>query len=173
LRRNLLVAQSRLWITDPALLAGAESFAAETLQETEDELDKVRIGGIEEIRLTSRRGEIPIEIFNGTDYDVAVNIKVLSADLRLNETLPEVLQPGRFRQLTVDVSASSSGIFPVEVSVETPDGSYEIDRKSITVRSTEFNEIALVITLGALAFLIVFYVMRWFRRREPEDEAAA
>jgi multiple antibiotic resistance protein len=49
-----------------------------------------------------------------------------------------------------------------------------------TISSTSFNEIALGITIGALAFLILFYVFRSVRKRrapydpdEPDEEAAA
>jgi hypothetical protein len=73
----------------------------------------------------------------------------------------------------VDIRAGSSGIFPLEVAVETPDGSYEIDKRSITVRSTEFNQVALLITLGALGFLVFFFLLRGIRRRRGPDEVAA
>ncbi len=172
LNRNLLVAQSRLWGSDPILSTHPQDFVDATLSETQSEFNKVTVGGIEEIRLTSRRGEIPIEIFNEADYDVTVNVRVFAPELRLNETIPEVLRPGRFHQLTVDVIAGSSGIFPLEVSIETPDGR-EIDSKSITVRSTEFNQVALIITIGALAFLVLFYLLRGIRRREQEAGATA
>lgn len=172
LSRNLLVAQSRVWGATPLLAEKGSAYVARTLSETQSELNKITIGGIEEIRLTSRRGEIPIEVFNDTDYDVAVQVRVVSPRLRLDETLPQILQPGRFRQITMDVETRASGIFPVEVAVQTPDGSYDIDFKSIRVRSTEFNQVALVITLGALAFLVLFYVLRAVRRRQPGEAPA-
>ncbi|HZA19378.1 MAG TPA: hypothetical protein VE889_00875, partial [Actinomycetota bacterium] len=40
---------------------------------------------------------------------------------------------------------------------------------TLTVRSTEFNEIALGLTFGALAFLILFYVVRGLRNRREAD----
>jgi hypothetical protein len=73
--------------------------------------------------------------------------------------------------LTVDVAAQSSGIFPLVVTVETPDGTFITD-KTIEVRSTEFNEIALGLTFGALAFLILFYITRAIRGRRSRVEPA-
>ena len=64
------------------------------------------------------------------------------------------------------------GIFTVNVSVTTPNG-FPIADKRIEIRSTEFNEVALGITLGALAFLILFYVTRVVRRhRHGEDQSS-
>jgi hypothetical protein len=171
LRRNLLLAQSRLWAQEAALGSTAERYVAETTGEVRSELAKIRIGGIDEIRLTSQRGEVPIEIFNDADYGVDVIIHIFSTDLRIDKVIPEDLQPGRFLQLTVDIRAGSSGIFPLEVTVETPDGSYEIDKRSITVRSTEFNRVALIITGGALGFLVFFFLLRGVRRRRQPAES--
>ena len=42
------------------------------------------------------------------------------------------------------------------------------------MRSTEFNEVALGLTFGALAFLVLFYVTRAVRgRRERAREGSA
>jgi hypothetical protein len=171
LTRNLLVAQSRLWGASPELSGRADDYVADTLRRTREELEKITIGGTEEIRLTSQRGEIPIEVFNDTNYEVTLNVRIISPDLRLDETYPLVLEAGRFQQIPVDIAARSSGIFPVEVSLETPDGTYQIDTRSITVRSTEFNQVAVVITMGALAFLVLFYLVPRLRRK-PDPEAA-
>jgi hypothetical protein len=55
----------------------------------------------------------------------------------------------------------------------TPDGSEVIAESEPTVRSTEFNNVALTITMGALFFLIAFYVLRWYRRRNAAPPAGA
>jgi hypothetical protein len=166
--RNLLVAQSRLWSGDQTLVTRGAEYLDQTLAEVTAEFAKITIGGIEEIRLTSRRGEIPIEVFNDTNYPVTVDIRLVAPELRMDQTLSEVLQEHRFKQLSVDVTDRSraSGIFSLQVMVETPDGSYEIDQKLVRIRSTEFNIVALTITIGAFAFLVLFYLLRGFRRQE-------
>ena len=73
-------------------------------------------------------------------------------------------------QFTVAAQARSSGIFRMEVLVETPDGALLVAEKIITIRSTAFNRIALGITLGAFGFLVVFYLLRVFRRRGEETD---
>ncbi|MBW3594118.1 MAG: hypothetical protein KY391_00960, partial [Actinobacteria bacterium] len=170
LTRTTLVGESRLWWTDPVLLLQGERYAAEAADAGQRELDKITVGGSDEITLTSRRAEIPVEVFNDANYDVSVTVRIRSSDLRLDETFARTVQAQGLHQLSVDVAAPSSGIFTVFVTVETPNGR-RIDGKEVQVRSTEFNEIALGLTFGALAFLVLFYITRAIRnRRGPEAE---
>jgi hypothetical protein len=169
LTRNTLVSESRLWWNDPTRLIAGERYASDAADEAERELAKISIGGQEEIALTSREAQLPIVVFNDAAYDVSVNVQIRSADLRLDETFPVTVQANGLRELRVDITAQSSGIFQAFIDVETPNG-YLITDKRITVRSTAFNEVALGLTFGALAFLILFYVTRAIRtRRRPVE----
>ena len=172
LTRNVLVSDSRLWSGDPALVVQGERYADEAADEAERELDKITVGGNDEIALTSRQAEIPVVVFNDAAYDASVTVRITSADLRLDETFSITVQARGLRVLNVDVAAQSSGIFGVDVIVETPNGLL-IDRNAVRVRSTEFNEIALGLTFGALAFLVLFYVTRAIRSRKAPSEGSA
>ena len=171
LSRNMLTSESRLWANDDVLLIEGELYASDAAAEADRELEKISIGGNSEIALTSRQAQIPVVVFNDASYDVSVNVRITSTDLQIDENHLITVQARGLRQLTVDVAAQSSGIFTVVASVETPDGRL-IDDKDIVVRSTEFNEIALGLTFGALAFLVLFYITRFLRRRGEEAEAA-
>ena len=171
LNRNLMVAQSRAWWDD---LDGGQEFVRGTEEEIRSELSKIGIFGGTElgIALTSRRGEIPITIFRNTDYPVQVNVVLESTRLELERNvLPQELESSQER-VTFEVVARSSGEFPLDVRLTTPDG-YEFGEvKRITIRSTAFNRVALGITFGALAFLILFYVVRVLRRRRAKATPA-
>jgi len=173
LTRNVLVSESVVWARDAGLLPEGKSYAEDAAAEAERELAKVTIGGRGEIALTSRRADIPVLVFNDADYDVSVTVRITSADLRLDETFRITVQAHGLRQLSTEVAAQSSGIFTVDVVVETPNGR-EIARSQVQVRSTEFNEIALGLTFGALAFLVLFYITRAvrLRGRKTEEERA-
>ena len=174
LSRNVMVGESRLWWPDLALLGRGEFFTNSTSAEVARVFDLIEIGGIDEIRLTSRRGELPIEIRNRNDFPVTVDVAFSSAGLNLNRPTvdDQMIQPDTSVQLTEDLTVESSGIFTVNVSVTTPNG-FPIADKRIEIRSTEFNEVALGITLGALAFLILFYVTRVVRRhRHGGDQSS-
>lgn len=170
LSRNMLVSESRLWWNDPQSLVRGELFARDAADEADRELGKISIGGADELSLTSRQAEVPIVIFNDASYEVSVSLHLTSNDLRLDETIPTTVKANGLRQLTVDVDAQTSGIFTLLARIETPSGAV-IAEKPIQVRSTEFNEIALGITFGALAFLILFYVTRGLRNRATRASA--
>jgi hypothetical protein len=169
-----MVGESRLWWPDLALLGHGEAFTSSTSIEVENVFDSIEIEGIDEIRLTSRRGELPIEIRNRNDFPVTVDVRFSSAGLDLDRPAvdDQRIQPDTSLQLIEDLTVESSGIYTVNVSVTTPNG-FPIADKRIEIRSTEFNEVALGITLGALAFLILFYVTRVVRRhRHGEDQSS-
>lgn len=172
LTRNTLVSESRLWWRDTTLLAEGERYATDAAAEADRELGKITIGGSDEISLTSTSAEVPIVIFNDASYEVSVNVHIVSTDLNLEETFPITVQANGLRQLSVDVAAQSSGIFPLFVTVETPDGTEIHPAKEIQIRSTEFNEIALGLTFGALAFLVLFYITRAVRGHRGKVEQA-
>ena len=161
LGRNVLVAQSRALWADPSV--GLE-YATESIREVNDQLKKIEVIGPEQITLTSKKGEFQFIVVNNNDYGVTVEIAMTSEKLDLpGERLLKVA-PGQ-HQVTIQVTTEASGIFPLSVQLKTPDGLNIHDAKPIIVRSTEFNEIALGITFGALAFVIVFYAVRGIRRR--------
>jgi hypothetical protein len=174
LNQNILVGQSHSWWDD---ITSGEEFLSGTEQEIRRELAKIGIvGGNElEIALTSREGEIPLTIFRNTGYAVRINIVLDSSRLDLEQNVLEQNVDSARQRVQFEVIARSSGQFPLDVRLTTPDG-YEFgDVKRITIRSTAFNEIALGITFGALAFLILFYVVRGTRRRRagtPSEQKA-
>ena len=175
LRRNTLVAGSRLWWSSPELLDVADDYLDGTLDQAEAEIDKITIGGPSEINLTSRAGEIPLVVSNGTGFPTTVSVSVSSPqpDLVLDPATvrPQQIAADDTYQFTVEANARSSGIFPIEVVVQTSDGSLDLAYKEITIRSTEFNRIALGLTAGAFAFLVLFYLVRVARRQRRENTA--
>jgi len=173
LTRNVLVAQSRaFWPETEDGLAYADL----TREEIDDEFGKIQIAGPQEITLTSKTGQIQFLIVNETGYGVDLNVLVSSGDLTLRgegfsrEDIVEQQHVGSEQQrITFDVITRASGFFPVDVSLQTPDGLDIGEPVTLTVRSTEYNEIALGLTFGALAFLVLFYVVRALRRRRGRD----
>ena len=166
LSRNVLVAHSRAWWADPA---DGLNYATAAVEEVNGELGKIKLIGPEQITLTSKRGKFQFMIVNETSYPATVNVEMTSQNLALPDLGPQTVPVGR-RQFEFEVTTEASGIFPLTVQLRTPSGHEIDDPKPITVRSTEFNEIALALTLGAVAFVILFYVVRGARRRRDDDE---
>lgn len=173
LSRAVLTAESRSWWTEPALAETGLGYATAARDAATAELDKITIGGVTRVTMTSRHAEIPLAVFNDTSYPVKIRIRFNSSNFTFDPSEVEAtFAPGVGRlPQPVSATAKSSGIFPIDVSIETPDGELDFGSTVIRVRSTEFNRIALGLTIGALAFLIFFYVMKAVRRRRgPRSE---
>jgi Family of unknown function (DUF6049) len=164
LLRNYLVAESRNWWIDDEAAARGLAYATAAADEARTEMDKVSIEVSERITLTSRAEDIPVRILNNASYPVKVRFRMDSTRLRVEDEDVQTFETGR-TPMTIPVRADSSGFFPVTMALVTPDGSEVIAESEPTVRSTEFNNVALTITVGALFFLIAFYLLRWYRKR--------
>ena len=170
LRRAILVAQSRSWWMASAErgLSG-EDFVAGTARVVAGELGKISFIGKNEIILSSRRAPIQLVLSNDTGYPVTLGVDLYSEKLEIEDTsFNQSFNPGT-RTIELDAVAQTSGTFPLNARIVTPESEGErhpIDTIQIQVRSTEFNVIALGITIGALIFLIVYYSVRALRRRE-------
>jgi hypothetical protein len=169
LERDVLVAHSRTWWSEPTPAAGL-LYAAQAQAEAETELDKITLGGTGEITLTSRQGDIQFGLFNDTGYPVKLVIRIDSDDLEVDPSVITRVFDQSAQQVSFQATARSSGASPLVISVQTPDGT-TIASKQITVRSTTFNQIALTITIGALLFLILFYALRGVRRRRGQPSS--
>jgi hypothetical protein len=66
--------------------------------------------------------------------------------------------------LFFDVDLKTNGRFPVQVQVESPSGRV-IGQSTLIVRSTGFNRIALIITIGAALVLLLAWARRFLPRR--------
>lgn len=166
LRRNLLVATSRSWWRRPL---DGELYLEGSEEEAEDELDKISIESPPGFTFTDRQGELQFRVTNGTEYPVRLSLSLLSPNLTLSQRdLTDVYPPGS-SLIRVEAEARTSGDFPIAVRITTPDG-YQIDEQIIKLRSTSLNRIALALTIGALAFLMLFYMTRGIRRKRRHTE---
>ena len=167
---NLMVALSRVWWGGPSiegqdLVEEGISYAQATRSEVEAEMAKLSIGGVDEITMTSRRGDVQFQVFSEAEYPVTVEVELFADKLAFDETLLEVrVPPESTRTIQVLATAEASGTFPFGVRLQTADG-YLIAEKNVTIRSTELNRVGLAVTLGALLFLIIFYSNRVIRGR--------
>ncbi len=160
MKRNILVALSRtLWRKPEA----ADEYLTSAQEEAKDEMSKLEIQGPPGVTFTSREGSLQFRVTNEADYPVKLNLQVTSANLTIDEEeLPDTFAPGA-EVITVEATARTSGSFPISVVLTTPDGLL-VDETIITIRSTSFNRVALTITIGALVFLVLFYLLRGLRR---------
>ncbi|HEX2294402.1 MAG TPA: DUF6049 family protein [Actinomycetota bacterium] len=170
LERDILVAYGRTWWSEAALAETGAAFAEEARNEAEAHLDRIALHAAPEITMTSRSTDVQFLVENDNPYPVRLDVGLESPNLVVDGLrIPSEFPPEATTPVQASVAAQTSGIFQVELTATTPGGS-EVDQLVISVRSTELNQIALGITLGALAFLISFYVYRAVRRRRRTRE---
>lgn len=130
-----------------------------------------------EVLLTARDGLVPFSFDNALDYPVRVEVRFVSDKVTLvdtddGETATLVLDPGlTSREFTV--RALTSGRFPLEVVIRSPDGTLALADQRVNVRSTALSGIGVAVAVGAAAFLALWWLLGWRRRRRggrPIDE---
>ena len=113
----------------------------------------------QQVTLTDRSGDVPITIENRLDYPVDVEVVLSSAKLEFPEgnrrtvTLPAATPT----QVDVPVEAKASGAFPVDVTVQSPDGALVLGTARYNVRSTAISGVGLLLSIGAGVFLLLWW----------------
>jgi Family of unknown function (DUF6049) len=178
LESNLLTSMSRSWLGAPESVVTGNSYINDSREEIESEFKKFVISG-PDTTLTSQQSAIEVNVFNEADYPVTVDVDFQdqNGDIRIAESDQQDLdditvEPGAAPAIKVDAIADSSGIFNLEARILSPENGNPINSSRISIRSTNFNQIALGITFGALAFLILFYIFRLLRRRRAAGRTA-
>jgi hypothetical protein len=168
LRERLLLAEGGTFVAEPLL---GQSF----IDSVEEEIGRVYAGvTIETIRLTlpSQRGTIPITFSNQSGYRMNVLLS-FSTDRRLqfvDGTSHRITLPTSTRTLTFAVRAQTTGQIPFTIRVVTAGPSAAGDtiaQATMVIRSTAYNRVALVLTIGAALFLLLW----WGRRFLPRSRA--
>lgn len=154
------ITQMFFWTT----IAGIDNKVRnEWLDACNDELEK-QIAGIHvpaerSIRLTSSRGEIPISVQNDNGYPVKIRITLVSSKLDFPQGSSRLISVER-QQVTerFTIDAKTAGAFPMQVEITSPDGKLKLKSSKITVRSTATSAIGIGLTVGAIIFLVVWWI---------------
>jgi hypothetical protein len=118
------------------------------------------------VTLTSHSGTVPVTVSNELDTPVHVVVGITSSlHLKVagNGRTAEVIPPHRRIPIDVKATAQTSGVFPLEVTLYTPTGQ-TYQKVKLFVRSTAYGVVALLITGGATAVLMIAVVVRLIRR---------
>lgn len=123
------------------------------------------------ITLTARTGEIPVTISSRAPFPVRVQLRVDSDKLlfpgsaqRGTTIVPvELTRPNTTALLKVE--ARATGSFPLRVRLQSPDGALTLASSRFIVRSTATSGVGLVLSIGALGFLIVWWARHLVRGR--------
>ena len=134
------------------------------------QLSKLTLAQDRTITLTSRTGRIPITVISQTDYTVHAVLSVASDKLSFPNGSSQVLAlDRRDNPEYFDVSARASGDFPLSVSLVSPNGDLVLLNSRFTVRSTATSAVAIVLSVGAGAFLLGWWGRSLIIRRRERN----
>jgi hypothetical protein len=128
------------------------------------------------VTLTARRASVPISFENNLVPPRRVQVRVHfdSPKLLFPDGRDQVitLEPGR-NTVEFMVEARASGTFPMEISLSSADGQLDFGAPvRVSVRSAVFGRLAVFLTIGALAFLALWWGNHFRRTRRARRTPA-
>jgi hypothetical protein len=130
------------------------------------------------VTLTARSGTVPITILSTAPYPVGATLTLSSDKLLFPNGEPQwtqsvLLRPRYSTVVPVRVQTRASGVFRIDISLHSPDGSVRLATGAQSVRSTASAVVGVVLTVGAVAVLAVWWFRTSRRRRAARraDEA--
>jgi hypothetical protein len=171
--RDLLIAQSSDW-RSAAGRARGKSFVHAVRQGVKSVYAHV---GVQRTRvtLTSQRGAVPITVTNSGDRRLTVVLRLSSPRVDLPPISESfTLNPHEPVTRRVEVGTRTTGTFAIRVEVLSPDGKVRIVQNQLTLVSTAFNRVALILAGGAVGFLLLWWGRKTgLRRRRPGRGSSA
>jgi hypothetical protein len=107
---------------------------------------------------------VPIAVRNSAGVPLRVTIRLVSDHLLSTVEVTRVLPPDSTQTISVDLELRTTGKFEVPVQIVSPSGRV-IGQRRIVLRSTAYNRVALVITIGAALLALVVWARRFLPRR--------
>lgn len=159
---------------------GQRTLLDEVATDADALLGGVSVAATGQVTLTSRNGDVPVTVRNTLPEPVSVDINLSAADrTKLTSSGPRryVIPAGAKQRVLLPADTQRAGTFRVSLTVTTPTGR-QIAAAPLTVHSTAYGTITLVITLAALGILVlalgrrIFLRLRHWRGRPPGPSAA-
>ncbi|WP_329088085.1 MULTISPECIES: DUF6049 family protein [unclassified Streptosporangium] len=162
---------------------GAAPYVQQVAEAIDGRIAKVNITGSEQSRLRTlagSNGDVPISVRNelsGEASRIAVRLKVTSdqPDLLKIEPYEDKLEilGGQNQTIRIPMTSTASGQTTVTVQLTTDDERNYGKPVELTVRTTGYTGVALVIVGAALVVMLAAVVLRVLRRRGGRRPAAA
>jgi hypothetical protein len=136
------------------------------------QLAQLEVASGQSLTLTSQQGRLPIDIVSSAPYPVRATLtvtsdKLLFANGTTGLTESTTVLPGHSHTnvVYVNVRARTSGVFTVGITLDSPVGGLQLSSGQIVVRSTATSIVGIVLSLGAVVVLVVWWVRTSRKRR--------
>jgi hypothetical protein len=124
------------------------------------------------ITLTSTKGEVPLTVLSAPSLRARVQLRLSSQRLIFHLSFPpggkcriptptsevcDLTLTTQNTTLKIPVEARASGVFPIDVSLWTPDGSQMLARNRDTIRSTAVSGVGIILIAVAVVSLAIWW----------------
>ena len=157
----LLLAEARQFLAESD--AGIE-FIASVHRSVQDVMNSLILDTVPSVTLSSDRGGIPVTVSNDADETLSFSVRLKSGSLREQPSEDLELAPGESATISFQADMASTGQSLIDVQLLSPSGRV-IEQETIVVRSTGYNRIALLITIGAAILMVGVWARRFLPRR--------
>jgi hypothetical protein len=161
LEEMLLLAEARQFLTSTE--AGV-AFIDSVRDSVKEAVDGLSLDTVSTVALSSDSGSIPVTVSNAGQRSLKVLVELVAPQLR-SAPSELVLGPGQSETVRLEAQLRSTGRFPVQVRMTAPGDDRPIEVERLIVRSTAYNRIALLITIGAALMLVAVWARRFLPRR--------
>lgn len=162
LQNGLLASLSTSWRSDQAQ---GESIRRATANEVNGYLGSVQVSSAGLVTLTSHHGTVPITIVNRLPDPVTVSLRLQAPEARIAPLPgPIAVRANEALQEEIAVTLQAAGVFPLQVQLTTADGQPLGAPVLLRIRSTAYGGVAVGITAGAFALLLIGAGFRVARR---------
>ncbi len=125
------------------------------------EVAKVQPPARQTINFTARDGVVSLTMRNTTGYPIKVQLQLQGEKLQFpghENGLVEVTLTEETTRVALNVRTRASGDSPLDVTITSPDGNLVVGHTRVTVRSTAFSGVGLILSVGAGTFLAVWWL---------------
>ena len=133
--------------------------------------DSIHLPAEDTVTLGARDATFPVTIRSelGQPADVVIELQASDRLEFPSNRIPVTLE-GERTTVSIHVRTRASGDTPVLITVRSPDDQTLLAESRYVVRSTAISGVGLVLTLGAAAFLAVWWARHWLRARRARNE---
>ena len=131
------------------------------------QLDRLQVAGDQSITLTSQKGRVPVTIISDAPYPVTGTLTLTSDKLTFPDGQSQrvTLLPSHTNNFYVNVQTRASGLFKVDVTLHSPAGGLTLASGQVSVRSTATSVVGVILSLGAVAVLLAWWLRTSRKRR--------
>lgn len=142
-------------------------------RELDDDLGRISASEPRTLTITSRRSAIPLRFQNDTGRPIEVRLRLESPRLAFRDGALQrlTLQPG-LNRLDVEVEVQASGQFTLQAELLAPRSDRILASTRQRIRSSAFSGVGLMLSGGALLFLVIWWSRTLRRRSRDEREDA-